>query len=321
MEQIKLISGNAHAELAHMISKYLNTELEECEVGKFSNGETSVTIGASVRGSDVYIIQSICASAKGNNTLNDNLIELLIMIDAVKLASASRITAVIPYFGYATHDKKDKARVPITCKLVANMLEVAGVTRVLTMDLHSGQVQGFFDIPLDNLYAQPLYAKFVKKKLGDKKGVIIASKPAQAKRATMLADDTGSDIAFLNKHMKKSQSGVSIVGDVKGKIAVIVQDIADSCRLLEESSYALIEAGAISVYAVSSHAVLSKGAVERIMKSKISEIAVTNTIPLSDEAKQCPKIKIMNIAHTFAEVIRRTHHGESVTASDLFTIL
>jgi len=320
MEQIKLLSGNAHPELAHMISRYLNTDPSECEVTKFSNGETSVTIGTSVRGCDVYIIQPICSSTTGN-TLNDNLMELLIMIDAVKLASASRVTAVIPYFGYATHDKKDKARVPITCKLVANMLETAGATRVLTMDLHSGQVQGFFDIPLDNLYAQPLYVKFVRKKLGDKKGVIIASKPAQAKRATMLANDTGCDIAFLNKHMKRSQSGVDIVGDVKGKLAVIVQDIADSCIWLEEASVALIEAGCLSVYAIASHAVLSAGAVERIARSKITEIAVTNTIPLSDEAKKCPKIKVMNIAHPFAEIIRRTHHGESVTASDLFTIL
>jgi len=168
MEQLKLLAGNAHPELARMISRQLNVEVGACQVGKFSNGEISMTIGDSVRGNDVYIIQPTCSS--GKNTLNDNLMELLVMVDAVKLASAFRITAVIPYFGYATHDKKDKARVPITCKLVANMLQVAGVTRVLTMDLHSGQVQGFFDCPLDNLYAEPLYAKYVKKKVTEQQG-------------------------------------------------------------------------------------------------------------------------------------------------------
>lgn len=319
MEKIKLLAGNAHVELAHMIGKHLNIELGACEVTKFANGETSVTVGASVRGCDVYIIQPTCASTK--NTVNDNLMELLIMVDAVKLASATRITAVIPYFGYATHDKKDKARVPITCKLVANMLEVAGVTRVLTMDLHAGQVQGFFDCPLDNLYAEPLFVKYVKKKVQNNRGVTVALKPAQAKRATLLAEDTGCDIALVNRHVSNSKDGFSLVGDVKDKIAIIVQDIADGCVNMEEASYALVARGATAVYAVSSHAVLSKGAIERLVRSKITEIAVTNTIPLSDEAKKCPKIKVMNIAPTFAEVIRRTHHGESVTASAMFTIM
>lgn len=319
MEQIKLLAGNAHPELARMIGRHLNMELGSCEVGKFSNGETSVMVGDSVRGNDVYIIQSTCAS--GKNTLNDNLVELLIMVDAVKLASASKITAVIPYFGYATQDKKDKARVPIACKLVANMLEKAGVDRILTMDLHSGQVQGFFDCPLDNLYAEPLFAKYSRKKLQQDKGVVIALKPAQAKRATLLADDISADVAFLNKFMRRSEEGFTIVGDVRGKVAIIVQDIADSCVNMELASYTLVQNGAKAVYAVVSHAVLSKGAVECIMRSAITEIAVTNSIPLTPEAKGCPKIKVINIAPTLAEVIRRTHHGESVTASAMFTIL
>lgn len=319
MEQIKLLAGNAHPELARMIGRHLNMDIGACEVTKFANGETSVMIGDSVRGNDVYIIQSTCKA--GKNTLNDNLMELLIMVDAVKLASASKISAVIPYFGYATHDKKDKARVPITCKLVANMLEVAGVNRVLTMDLHSGQVQGFFDCPLDNLYAEPLFAKYARKKLQQDKGVVIALKPAQAKRATLLAEDIKADIAFLNKFMRRSEEGFTIVGDVTGKVAIIVQDIADSCVNMELASYTLVQNGAKAVYAVVSHAVLSEGAVERITRSAITEIAVTNTIPLSPEAKACPKIKLLNIAPTLAEVIRRTHHGESVTASDKFAIL
>jgi ribose-phosphate pyrophosphokinase len=322
-EQIKLLYGNAHPELAKMISRLLNVEPGSCEIGKFANGETSVVIWDSVRGNDVYIIQPICISS--DNTLNDNLMELLILVDTVKLASAGKINAVIPYFAYATHDKKDKARVPITCKLVANMLEKAGIDRVITMDLHAGQVQGFFDVPLDNLYAEPLFAKYTRKKLQNNKGVIIALKPAQAKRAAILAEDVECDIAFLNKINRKAaaddEESFSIVGDVKDKIAVIVQDIADSCVALEIASHTLVHQGARAVYAVISHAVLSEGAVERIMRSAITEVAVTNTIPLSPEAKSCPKIKVMNIAPTLAEVIRRTHHGESVTASDMFTIL
>lgn len=319
MEQIKLIAGNAHPELARMVCRLLNMELGACEVGKFMNGETSVMIGDSVRGNDVYIIQPTCAS--NGNTLNDNLLELLIMIDAVKLASASKITAVIPFFAYATHDKKETSRVPITGKLVANMLECAGVTRVLTMDLHSGQVQGFFDCPLDNLYAEPLFTKYARKRLQNNQGVIVAVKPAQAKRATLLAEDVGCGVAFLNRSVRKSEEGFTIVGDVKDKVAIIVQDIVDSCIFLEQASYTLVEQGAKAVYAVASHAILSEGAVERIMRSAITEIAVTNTIPLTPEAKACPKIKTINIAPMLAEVIRRTHHGESVTASDMFIIL
>lgn len=316
---MKIIAGNAHPELGRMIGRYLNMELGTCEVGKFSNGETSAVVGDSVRGKDVYIIQPTCASY--TNTVNDNLMELLILVDTAKLASSGKITAVIPYFAYATHDKKDKARVPITCKLVANMLETAGVDRVITMDLHAGQVQGFFDVPLDNMYAAPLYVKYARKKIQGNKGVIVALKPAQAKRATVLADELGCEIAFLNKSINRSQEGFQIVGDVKDKIAVIVQDIADSCAWLEMASYTLIENGTKAVYAVASHAVLSEGAVERIMRSDITEIAITNTIPLDAQAEMCPKIKVINIAPALAEVIRRTHHGESVTASDMFMIL
>jgi len=320
-EQLKLLTGSSHPELAHLISNDLNVALGTCHVGKFANNETSVEIGDSVRSGDVYIIQSICNST--SNTLNDNLMELLVIIDTAKRASANRITAVIPYFAYARQSAKERSRSPITCKLVANMLLVAGVNRVITMDLNAGQVAGFFNTPVDNIYAEPLIAKYIRKRMHGMKVVMVAPDPMHMKRASAIAADVGGEVGLMHRQVKHHtmEEEMVLVGDVKDKVAVIITDIADTCITIELASETLLKKGAATIYAVASHAVLSEAAVTRINRSPIAEIAVTNTIPLSKEALACPKIKVINIAHMIAEVIRRTHHGESISASDLFTII
>jgi len=320
MERLQILAGTSHPVLANLIAHQLNITLGECEVGKFANGETSVVIVESIRDNDTFIVQSICKSEK--NTLNDNLMELLIMVDAVKRASATKITAVIPYFAYSRQSKKDKARVPITAKLVANMLEIAGVNRVITTDLNASQIQGFFNIPLENMYHEPMIIRYVKKKTQNATPVIVAPETAQSKRASFVAEHMECEIAFINKNKHADKKGeMVLVGDVKDKVAVIICDIADACETITRASSALMAKGAKSTYAFATHAVLSEGAVERIVRSPLIELAVTNTVPLSKEALQCNKIKVKNIAPMIAEMIRRTHYGESVTASPLFTIL
>jgi len=320
-EQLKLLTGSSHPELAQLISNDLNIPLGACYVGKFSNNETTVEIGDSIRSGDVYIIQPICNSE--NNTLNDNLMELLVIIDTAKRASANRITAVVPYFAYARQNSKERSRSPITCKLIANMLTAAGVSRVITMDLNAGQVAGFFNMPVDNMYAEPLIAKYIRKKVHGEKVVLIAPDPIHMKRASAVAADVEGEVGLMHRQVKyhTNEEEMVLVGDVKGKIAVIITDIADTCVTIELASETLMKKGAATIYAVASHGVLSEAAVTRINRSPISELAITNSIPLSKEARECTKIKVINISHMVAEVIRRTHFGESVTASDLFTII
>lgn len=323
-ELLKLLTGSSHPELAQLISNDLNIPLGACKVGKFANNETCVEIGDSIRSGDVYIIQSICNCE--TNSLNDNLMELLVIIDTAKRASSNRITAVVPYFAYARQSAKERSRSPITCKLVANMLLAAGVNRVITMDLNAGQVAGFFNIPVDNIYAEPLIAKYIRKKVhGVVKGkvVIIAPDPIHMKRASAIAADVEGEVGLMHRQVKyhTMEEEMVLVGDVKDKVAVIITDIADTCITIELASDTLLKKGAEKIYAVASHGVLSEAAVTRINRSPITELAVTNTIPLSKEARACPKIKVINIAHMIAEVIRRTHFGESISASDLFTII
>lgn len=321
MDKLQIISGTSHPQLANLIAHHLNTSVAECEIGKFANGEISLIISESIRDNDVYIIQSICNTE--TSTLNDSLMELLIIVDAVKRASANKITTVISYFAYSRQNKKDKARSPIPSKLIANMLEVAGVNRVITMDLNAGQIQGFFNIPLDNMYAEPLIIKYITKRTSNTKTIIVAPDTAQSKRATYIAEHMNTEVAFLNKQTNKHtlKDEIVIVGDVTDKTAVIICDIADTCETIENASVALMAKGARQIYAFASHPVLSENAVDRIMRSPITELAVTNTVPLSKEAAACPKIRSINIAPIIAEMIRRTHYGESVTASPLFAIL
>ncbi|KAG0205917.1 mannosyl-oligosaccharide alpha-1,2-mannosidase [Mortierella sp. GBA30] len=305
---IKIFAGNSHVELAKLVARRLGIELSKAVVLKYSNQETSVTIGESVRDEDVYIIQSGCGE------INDNLMELLIMINACKTASARRITAIIPCFPYARQDKKDKSRAPITAKLIANMLTVAGANHVITMDLHASQIQGFFNVPVDNLYAEPSTLKYIAENIPDyKNGVIVSPDAGGAKRATSIADRLDLDFALIHKERKKANevSRMVLVGDVKGKIAILVDDMADTCGTLGLAAKTLAENGAVKVYAIVTHGILCGKAVQVINDSVLTKVVVTNTVPHEDKKKICPKLDTIDISGTLAEAIRRTHNGES----------
>ncbi|ORX80668.1 ribose-phosphate pyrophosphokinase 3 [Basidiobolus meristosporus CBS 931.73] len=307
---IKVLTGNSHPELAGLVAKRLGIDLANVVVVKFSNQETSVTVGESVRDEDVFIIQSGCGE------INDNLMELLIMINACKTASARRITAVIPCFPYARQDRKDKSRAPISAKLVANMLTVAGADHVITMDLHASQIQGFFDIPVDNLYAEPSVLKYIRNEIPDYKNAVIVSPDAGgAKRATSIADRLDLEFALIHKERKKANevSRMVLVGDVRGKIGILVDDMADTCGTLGLAAKTLIDNGALQVYAIVTHGVLSGKAIEVISNSVLEKVIVTNTIPCEDKKKLCSKIETIDVSPTLAEAIRRTHNGESVS--------
>ncbi|KAI8643094.1 ribose-phosphate pyrophosphokinase 3 [Parasitella parasitica] len=307
---IKIFAGNASPALAQLVAKRMGLQLAKATVIKFSNQETSVTIGESVRDEDVFIIQSGCGE------INDSLMELLIMINACKTASARRITAVIPCFFYARQDKKDKSRAPITARLTANMLTVAGADHVITMDLHASQIQGFFNIPVDNLYCEPSTIHYIKTKIPSWQNAVIVSPDAGgAKRATSIADNLELDFALIHKERKKANevSRMVLVGDVRGQIAILVDDMADTCGTLGLAAKTLMEHGAKKVYAIVAHGILSGKAIKVINESVIEKIVITNTIPSEDKMALCPKIDIIDISPTIAEAIRRTHNGESVS--------
>ncbi|CAO3598645.1 unnamed protein product [Absidia cylindrospora] len=307
---IKIFTGNAHPELATLVCQHIGINLAQATVKKFSNQETSVTIGESVRDEDVFIIQSGCGE------INDNLMELLIMINACKSASARRITAVIPCFFYARQDKKDKSRAPITAKLTANMLTVAGANHVITMDLHASQIQGFFNIPVDNLYCELSMVKYIQSNIPHWKNAIIVSPDAGgAKRATSIADRLNLDFALIHKERRKANevSRMVLVGDVRGKIAILVDDMADTCGTLGLAAKTLVENGAEKVYGIAVHGVLSGKAIEVINNSVIEKLVVTNTIPHNDKAGLCSKLDVIDVSSTLAEAIRRTHNGESIS--------
>lgn len=307
---IKIFAGNSHPELAKAVARRMGLELGKVIVLKYSNQETSVTIGESVRDEDVFIIQSGCGE------INDNLMELLIMINACKTASARRITAVIPCFPYARQDKKDKSRAPISAKLVANMLTVAGADHVITMDLHASQIQGFFNVPVDNLYAEPSVLRYIRDEIPNYKNAVIVSPDAGgAKRATSIADRLDLEFALIHKERKKANevSRMVLVGDVKGKSAILVDDMADTCGTLGLAAKTLTDNGAEKVYAIVTHGILSGKALDVINKSVLDRVVVTNTIPHSNKKALCPKIHTIDVSMTLAEAIRRTHNGESVS--------
>ncbi|XP_065185900.1 ribose-phosphate pyrophosphokinase 2-like [Sycon ciliatum] len=310
MTNIKLFSGNSHPELSKRIAERLGIELGKVTLKKFSNQETSVEIGESVRGEDVYIIQSGCGE------VNDNLMELLIMINACKTASASRVTAVIPCYPYARQDKKDKSRAPISAKLVANMLSVAGAEHIITMDLHASQIQGFFDIPVDNLYAEPAVIRWIKSHIAEwDNSVIVSPDAGGAKRVTSIADQLKVNFALIHKERKQANEVASmvLVGDVSGKVAILVDDMADTCGTMGLAAKKLEEAGAKAIYAIMTHGVLSGPSIRRILDSPLEAIAVTNTIPQDERKEACDKLRIIDVSSILAEAIRRTHNGESVS--------
>ncbi len=311
-KDIKIFSGNANRKLAEDICRQMGTKLGESEVGKFSDGEIFVSLYETVRGSDVFVVQSTCTP------VNDNLMELLIMIDALKRASAGRITAVIPYFGYARQDRKAKARDPITAKLVANMLTAAGADRVLTMDLHASQIQGFFDIPVDNLAGNPIFVDYYAKKFGTDCENMMAVSPdvGSVARTRAFAQKLHMNMAIVDKRRQKANSCevMNVIGDVVGKDCILFDDMVDTAGSLCNAAQALIDHGAKSVHACASHGVLSGPAIERLNNSPIQELALLDTIPANVQA--CDKLKYLTVAPMFAEAIERIY--QEISISKLF---
>lgn len=306
MRGYKIFSGTANVEFSKMVAKYLGIPLSEASIKRFSDGEISVQIGESVRGKDVFIIQPTCAPA------NINLMELLIITDALKRSSASSITAVVPYFGYARQDRKAAPRVPITAKLVANMMQTAGIDRVVTMDLHAGQIQGFFDIPVDNLYGTIVFLDYVKSK--NLKNPIVASPDVGGvARARSLAKSLNLDMVIVDKRREKANESevMNIIGDVNGKDVILIDDMIDTAGTIVKAAEVFKKNGATSVMAFCTHPVLSGPAYERINSGALDELVTTDTIPLKE---QSPYIKVLSTAPLFGEVIRRVYHDESVNS-------
>ncbi|MBN2452999.1 MAG: ribose-phosphate pyrophosphokinase [Candidatus Omnitrophica bacterium] len=303
-----IFSGNSNKRLAEDICKFLKVELGDASVDKFSDDEIRVKINENVRGHDVFVVQST------SQPCNDNLMELLIMIDALKRASAQRITAVLPYFGYARQDRKDQPRVPITAKLVANVLSVAGADRVLTVDLHAGQIQGFFDIPLDHLYAFTIFAEYIKDLGIDKNLVIVTPDVGGIKTARAYAKKMNCHLAIVDKRRidDKQAEAMHIMGDVAGKNVVIVDDMVATAGSLVEAVTALKKAGALEVYATITHPVLCGPAIERLKKANIKELVVTDTIPIPKE-NMIPRIKVLSVASLLGEAIMRIHTEKSIS--------
>lgn len=307
-EKLMVFSGNANPELAQDICKVLGIALGDALVDRFSEGEIQVKINQNVRGKDVFVIQPTCPPT------NDNLMELLIMIDALVRASAGRVTAVIPYYGYARQDRKDQPRVPITAKLVANLLANAGANRILTMDLHAGQIQGFFDIPVDHLFAAPVLIEYFKNFSG-KDVVIVAPDVGGVKMARAFAKRLEASLGIVDKRRVDAESAevMNILGEVEGKTVILIDDMCATAGSLTEAANALKKKGAKVIYAGITHGVFSGPALERIEKSSLKKILVTDTIAL-DNHKKHPKVKVVSVAALLAEAIKRIHNEESVSS-------
>ena len=312
LDRLMVFAGNSNPRLAEAVAGHLHLSLGRAKVGRFSDGEVMVEILENVRGKDVFVLQSLCAPT------NDNLMELLVLVDALKRASAGRVTAAIPYMGYARQDRRpSSARVPITAKVVANMMTSAGVDRVLTMDLHSEQIQGFFDIPVDNIYSGPILLGDVWKH-GFQDLVVVSPDVGGVVRARALAKRLEADLAIIDKRRPKPNVAtvMNIIGEVEGRTCVIIDDLVDTANTLCEGAKALKEHGAEKVLAYCTHPVLSGPAVERIEKSVMDEIVVTDTIPLNEQARKCKKIRVLSVANLLAETMRRI--SEEASVSSLF---
>ena len=307
---MKLVTGNSNLKLANDISKYVGLELSNCDVKRFADNEIFVEMKENVRGEDVFVIQSTSFPA------NDNLMELLIIIDTLRRASAKRITAVVPYFGYARQDRKPGPRTPITSKLVANMIDKAGANRVLTMDLHAGQIQGFFDIPTDNLFAAPVLVENIKSKLTSNTPIIVSPDVGGVVRARIIAKRIGADLAIVDKRRERAGESevMNIIGDVKGKECFMIDDIVDSAGTLCNASDALIREGATKVYSYVTHGVLSGKAVERVNNSSLTKLLITDTIEASDTVKKSDKIGVISISSLLGEAIKRISDEKSVSS-------
>ena len=307
---MKLVTGNSNSKLAKNIADYVGVGLSKCEVKRFADKEIFVEMHENVRGEDVFVIQSTSFPA------NDNLMELLIIIDTLRRASAKRITAVVPYFGYARQDRKPGPRTPITSKLVANMIDKAGANRVLTLDLHAGQIQGFFDIPTDNLFAAPVLTSNIKDKIKNKTPIIVSPDVGGVVRARIIASRIGADLAIVDKRREKAGESevMNIIGDVEGRACFIIDDIVDSAGTLCNASNALLEQGATEVYAYVTHGVLSGDAVERVNNSSLTKLVLTDTIEESDSVLKSNKIEVISISSLLGEAIKRISDEKSVSS-------
>ena len=306
---IEVLAGNSNKPLAEAIAKELNLSLSNAEVGKFSDGEISITLPRTVRGKDVFIIQST------SRPVNDNLMELLIMIDACRRASAGRITAVMPYFGYARQDRKARPRDPITAKLVADILTSAGADRVLTMDLHAAQIQGFFEIPVDHLYGAPSLAKYYKNRM-DENWVVVSPDVGSVGRARNFASRVNASLAIVDKRRPKANAIeiMNVIGDVKDKTCLMVDDMIDTAGTIVQGAEALVKNGAKEVFACCTHGVFSGPALERLINSPIKEIAVLDTIDMPEEIRNNPKFKIISVAKLIARAITTVYSDSSLSA-------
>jgi len=311
-DEVIIFAGSSNPKLAREIAHYLNSDLAHSELGSFSDGETQVEITENVRGGDVFVIQSTCPPA------NNHLMELLLTLDALKRASAGRITAVVPYYGYARQDRKVSPRVPISAKLVADLMTTAGAARVLTMDLHAGQIQGFFNIPVDNVYATPVLLAYIRQQVQDGEALTVVSPDAGGvERARAFAKRLNANLAIIDKRRVAANevAEMKIIGEVTGKIAVIIDDIIDTAGTIVAAADAIRAAGAQDVIACCTHAVLSGKAIERLKgSSALKRLVVTDTIPLREEARVLPNVVVLSVAHLIGEAIRRIHNEESISS-------
>ncbi len=310
LKDMKIFSGNANRILAEEICRHLKIELSHAEVRKFSDGETYVEIGENVRGRDAFVVQPT------STPVNDHLMELILMADALRRASARRITAVIPYYGYARQDRKVAPRVPISAKVVAEMLMAVGVRRVLTMDIHSGQIQGFFNIPVDNLYAAPVILKDISSKFAGEEVIMVSPDAGGVVRTRAFAKRLDVGLAIIDKRRERANEAeaMNVIGDVKDKCAILLDDMVDTAGTLCSAAEILIREGAKEVYAYCTHAVLSGPAIERIDKSLLENLVVTNTIPLRDGARESAKIKVLSVSALLGDSIKCIHNEDSVSS-------
>jgi len=309
-DEIKIFAGSSNRPLADAICASLGVPLGRAEVGRFSDGEVQVEITENVRGGDVFVLQSTCTPT------NDHLMELLLLLDAFKRASARRITAVIPYYGYARQDRKVVPRVPISAKLIANLITTAGASRVLTVDLHAGQIQGFFDVPVDNVYATPVLLEYLRDRIGRRDVTVISPDAGGVERARAFAKRLDANLAIIDKRRIRPNevSEMQIIGDVDGRVAVIVDDMVDTAGTLSAAAQAVRDAGSPLTLACATHPVLSGPAIRRLTESCIDEIIVTDTIPLRPEATRLPKLRVLSVAPLLGEAIRRTHEEDSISS-------
>lgn len=311
MKRIVLVSGSSNPTLSNQISDFLDVPLVNPQLVRFANGEIFCEIEKHVRGADVFIVQST------SGPVNDNMMELLIMTDALKRASATSITAVMPFYGYARQDRKSAPRTPITAKLVADLLTVAGATRVITMDLHAGQIQGFFNIPFDNIFASPVILNYIKKEIFTEKTIFISPDAGGVERVRFYAKKLNADIAMIDKRRtgKNVAEAMNVVGNVSGKECIIIDDMIDTAGTLVEACKALRANGATKIYACATHPVFSPPAIKRISEcAELDRVIVTDTIPLTEDAKNCSKIVLLSTAELLAKAIHRTFNNDSVSS-------